>query len=43
MLLKYPSSYVDISSVLYKQPYNISVTILYSLNEWSVLQNIAKK
>ena len=39
----FPSSFVDISSVLYEQPYNISVTISYSLTEWSVLQNIEKK
>ena len=39
----YPSSFVDISSVLYEQPYNISVTISCSLKEWSVLQNIKRK
>ena len=43
ILLTYPSSFVDISSVLYEQPYNISVTISCSLNERSVLQNIKRK
>ena len=37
ILLTYPSFFVDISSVLYEQPYNISVTIFCSLREWSVL------
>ena len=42
MLLTYPF-YVSISSVLKKQPYNISVTIPCGLPEWGVLQNIANK
>ena len=41
--LTYQSSFVDISSVLYEQPYNISLTISCSLKEWSVLKNIEKK
>ena len=43
MLLTYPYFFVDISSVLYEQPHNISVTIPYSHNEWSALLNIEKK
>ena len=43
ILLTYPSFFVDISSVLYEQPDNISVTISCSPIEWSVLQNIEKK
>ena len=31
MLLTYPYFFVDISSVLYEQPYNISGTIAYHL------------
>ena len=42
MLPTYPS-FVDISSVLYEQPGNISVTISYSFSKWSVLQNLGKK
>ena len=43
MLLTYPFFSVDISSVLYEQPHNISVTIPYSHNEWSALLNIERK
>ena len=43
MLPTYPYSFVDISSVLYKQPGNISVTILYSSSKWSVPKNLGKK
>ena len=39
MLLTYLCFFIDISSVLYEQPYNISVTIFHSCSEWSVLQN----
>ena len=43
MLLTYPSFLVDISSVLYEQPYNISVTITYSCSEWIVFKILEKK
>ena len=43
MLLTYLTSFVDISSVLYEQPHNISVTIPYSHNEWSAPLNIERK
>ena len=43
MLLTYPSFFVDISSLLNEQPYNIRVTFPYSLNEWSVLLKREKK
>ena len=42
LLLTYPS-FVDISSVLYKQPNNIRVTILCCCSEWSFLQHVGKK
>ena len=35
--------FVDISSVLYEQPYNISVAISCSLRERSVLRKLEKK
>ena len=43
MLLTYPSFLVDISSVLYEQPYNISVTITYSCCEWIVFKILENK
>ena len=43
MLLTYPYFSVDISSVLYEQPRNISVTIFYSHKEWSAPLNIERK
>ena len=43
MLLTYPYFFVDISSLLYEQPCNITITIPRSHNEWSVLLNIEKK
>ena len=43
MLLTYPSSNVDISSVLYEQPHNISVTFAYSYSEWSEFTFLRKK
>ena len=42
MLPTYPPL-VDISSVLYEQPDNISVTISYSFRKWSVPENLGKK
>ena len=41
MLPTYPS-FVEISSVLYEQPGNISVTITYSFSKWSVPENLGK-
>ena len=43
MLLTYPYFFVDISSLLYEQTCNKTVTIPHSHNEWSVLLNIEKK
>ena len=43
MLLTYLYFSVDISSVLYEQPRNISVTIFYSHKEWSAPLNIERK
>ena len=43
MLPTYPYFFIDISSVLYKQPDNISVTINYSFSKWSVPENLGKK
>ena len=43
MLLTYPSSFVNISSVLFMQPYNISVTIPHCCSDWSALTNLGKK
>ena len=43
MIPTYPYSFVDVSSVLYEQPHNISVTISCSLSEWSVLKKCWKE
>ena len=43
MLLTYPFFLVDISSVLYEQPDNISVPITYSCSEWIVFKILENK
>ena len=43
MLLTHPTSFVDISSLLYEQPHNINVTLSCSFNEWSEQTKLERK